>query len=105
MAGDYQVPEGFYYINEFNPKSEYHFALGLNYPNASDHILSDSIQPGGDIYIHGSCVTTGCIPITDGQIEELYVLGGPCQGPGRGFYPRTYFPGELRQSAKRRISE
>ncbi len=74
MEGDYQVPEGFYCINEFNPKSNYHFSLGLNYPNASDRLLSDSLQPGGDIYIHGSCVTTGCIPITDGQIEELYVF-------------------------------
>ena len=35
MEGDYQVPEGFYYINEFNPNSNYHLALGLNYPNAS----------------------------------------------------------------------
>ena len=44
--GDYQVPEGFYYINEFNPNSKYHLSLGLNYPNASDKILSDSIDPG-----------------------------------------------------------
>jgi murein L,D-transpeptidase YafK len=65
MEGDYQVPEGFYYINEFNPRSVYHLSLGLNYPNASDRYLSDAIQPGGDIYIHGSCVTTGCIPIPD----------------------------------------
>jgi murein L,D-transpeptidase YafK len=92
MAGDYQVPEGFYYINEFNPKSEYHFALGLNYPNASDHILSDSIQPGGDIYIHGSCVTTGCIPITDGQIEELYVLAVHAKDLGEDFIPVHIFP-------------
>jgi murein L,D-transpeptidase YafK len=28
MGGDYQVPEGFYYINEFNPKSNYHLSLG-----------------------------------------------------------------------------
>jgi murein L,D-transpeptidase YafK len=92
MAGDYQVPEGFYYINEFNPKSEYHFALGLNYPNASDHILSDSVQPGGDIYIHGSCVTTGCIPITDAQIEELYVLALHAKDLGEDFIPVHIFP-------------
>src|SRR5580658_8593956 len=92
MSGDYQVPEGFYYINEINPKSEYHFALGLNYPNASDHILSDSVQPGGDIYIHGSCVTTGCIPITDGQIEELYVLAAHAKDLGEDFIPVHIFP-------------
>jgi len=92
MAGDYQVPEGFYYINEFNPRSEYHLSLGLNYPNASDLILSDSLQPGGGIYIHGSCVTTGCIPITDGQIEELYILAAHAKDMGEDFIPVHIFP-------------
>jgi murein L,D-transpeptidase YafK len=92
MAGDYQVPEGFYYINEFNPRSEYHLSLGLNYPNESDRILSDSTQPGGDIYIHGSCVTTGCIPITDAQIEELYVLAAHAKDMGEDFIPVHIFP-------------
>ncbi|MFT3823749.1 MAG: L,D-transpeptidase family protein [Chitinophagaceae bacterium] len=92
MQGDYQVPEGFYYINEFNPKSNYHLSLGLNYPNASDRILSDSLQPGGDIYIHGSCVTTGCIPITDQQIEELYILAALAKNGGQDFIPVHIFP-------------
>ena len=74
MDGDYQVPEGFYYINEFNANSTYHLSLGLNYPNPSDKLLSDAMRPGGEIYIHGSCVTVGCIPLTDPMIEELYVL-------------------------------
>jgi murein L,D-transpeptidase YafK len=92
MAGDYQTPEGFYYINEFNPKSEYHLSLGLNYPNASDRLLSDSTEPGGDIYIHGSCVTTGCIPITDSQIEELYILAAHAKDLGEDFIPVHIFP-------------
>ncbi|MEJ0080656.1 MAG: L,D-transpeptidase family protein [Puia sp.] len=92
MAGDYQVPEGFYYINEFNPRSLYHLSLGLNYPNASDRMLCDLSQPGGDIYIHGSCVTTGCIPITDGQIEELYVLAAHAKDMGQGLYSGSYIP-------------
>ena len=92
MQGDYQVPEGFYYINEFNPKSMYHLSLGLNYPNLSDRILSDSIQPGGDIYIHGKCVTTGCIPINDQQIEELYILAAHARNEGQDFIPVHIFP-------------
>jgi murein L,D-transpeptidase YafK len=92
MMGDYQVPEGFYYINEFNPRSQYHLSLGLNYPNASDRILSDSLQPGKDIYIHGSCVTTGCIPITDQQIEELYILASYAKSNGQDFIPVHIFP-------------
>jgi murein L,D-transpeptidase YafK len=92
MAGDYQVPEGFYYINEFNPKSNYHLSLGLNYPNASDRILSDSVMPGGDIYIHGSCVTTGCIPVNNEQIEELYILAAHAKSEGQDFIPVHIFP-------------
>ncbi len=92
LAGDYQVPEGFYYINQFNPNSEYHFALGINYPNASDKILSDSLQPGSGIYIHGSCVTVGCIPIQDQQIEELYLLAVNAKSNGQDFIPVHIFP-------------
>lgn len=92
MQGDYQVPEGFYYINEFNPKSNYHISLGLNYPNASDRILSDSLMPGGDIYIHGSCVTTGCIPVNNEQIEELYILAAHAKNEGQDFIPVHIFP-------------
>jgi murein L,D-transpeptidase YafK len=92
MEGDYQVPEGFYYINVFNPKSTYHMSLGINYPNASDAMLSDSAQPGADIYIHGSCITVGCIPIMDSQIEEVYLLASHARNNGEDFIPVHIFP-------------
>lgn len=92
LQGDYQVPEGFYYINEFNPKSAYHLSLGLNYPNASDRILSDSLRPGGAIYIHGSCVSVGCIPVTDEEIEELYIITSYAKSNGEDFIPVHVFP-------------
>jgi murein L,D-transpeptidase YafK len=92
MQGDYQVPEGFYYVNEFNPRSEYHMSLGINYPNASDLLLSDSVKPGSEIYIHGSCVTVGCIPIMDSQIEELYLITSYTKNNGCDFIPVHIFP-------------
>ena len=92
MEGDYQVPEGFYYVNVFNPKSNYYLSLGINYPNASDKILSDSQRPGGDIYIHGSCVTVGCIPIRDEQIDELYIIAAHAKDQGQDFIPVHIFP-------------
>ena len=92
VEGDYQVPEGFYYINDFNPNSSYHLSLGLNYPNASDKILSDSIRPGSAIYIHGNCVSTGCIAITDFPIEEVYVIASAAKNNGQDFIPVHIFP-------------
>jgi murein L,D-transpeptidase YafK len=92
MEGDYQVPEGFYHINEFNPNSNYHLSLGINYPNASDRILSDASRPGGAIYIHGNCVSTGCLAISDEPIEELYVLASASKNKGQEFIPVHIFP-------------
>ena len=71
--GDRQVPEGFYEIDRFNPESRFHLSLGVNYPNASDRILSDAARPGGDIFIHGKDVSIGCAPIGDAGIEQLYL--------------------------------
>jgi murein L,D-transpeptidase YafK len=90
--GDKQVPEGFYYINEFNPNSNYHLSLGLNYPNASDKILSDINRPGGGIFIHGSCVSTGCIAIQDMPIEEVYIIASRAKANGQDFIPVHIFP-------------
>jgi murein L,D-transpeptidase YafK len=92
MEGDYQVPEGFYYISDFNPRSNYYLSLGINYPNLSDKVLSDSLRPGSEIYIHGSCVTVGCIPITDQQIDELYILAAYAKDQGQDFIPVHIFP-------------
>ncbi|MBK8521294.1 MAG: hypothetical protein IPL54_10605 [Chitinophagaceae bacterium] len=70
----------------------YHLALGLNYPNASDKVLSDTKKPGGDIYIHGNCVSTGCIAIQDYPIEEVYTLAAIAKTNGQDFVPVHIYP-------------
>ena len=93
--GDRQVPEGFYHIDRFNPYSNYHLSLGINYPNPSDRILGIKGRLGGDIFIHGKCVTIGCIPIMDEQIEELYLICVEAKGNGQNNIPVTIFPARL----------
>ncbi|CAN5748519.1 hypothetical protein BH10BAC3_BH10BAC3_40950 [soil metagenome] len=105
FEGDFQVPEGFYYFNEFKPRSNYHLALGINYPNASDRMLSDSIRPGGDVYVHGSCVTVGCIPLTDAPIEELYVLAANTRNAGQDFIPVHVFPVKFKKKKNQEMME
>jgi murein L,D-transpeptidase YafK len=89
--GDFQVPEGFYMINVFNPNSQYHVSLGVNYPNHSDKYWAD-FRAGGDIYIHGGCATVGCIPLRDQQIEEVYLLASMAKEFGQDFIPLHIFP-------------
>ncbi|MEO8471941.1 MAG: L,D-transpeptidase family protein [Chryseolinea sp.] len=93
--GDYQVPEGVYNINHFNPVSNFYLSLGLDYPNASDKILSDKKRPGGEIYIHGNCVTVGCIPLTDDKIKEVYVMALEARNNGQKLIPVHVFPVRL----------
>jgi murein L,D-transpeptidase YafK len=90
--GDYQIPEGIYHIDRFNPKSKYHLSLGLNYPNASDRIRGHPEQPGSDIFIHGGCETVGCIPITNGGIEEVYLLAVWAGANGQEKIPVHIYP-------------
>ncbi|MBX2878239.1 MAG: L,D-transpeptidase family protein [Saprospiraceae bacterium] len=95
--GDLQVPEGCYLIDRMNPNSSYHLSMGLNYPNASDLIRGDQQEPGSDIFIHGGCVTVGCLPITNPKIEELYQLVTQAQSNGQEQVPVHIFPARMRQ--------
>lgn len=73
--GDKQVPEGIYEVDTLNPESEFHLSFRINYPNQADLIRSSREKdPGGDIYIHGDCVSVGCLPMGDEFIEELFWL-------------------------------
>jgi len=89
--GDGQVPEGFYRVVGENPWSQFHLSLRIDYPNRSDRILGDA-RPGGDIFIHGSCVTIGCLPLGDEAIEELFVLVHDARA-GRARVDVHLFPG------------
>ncbi len=90
--GDRQVPEGFYFIEDFNPQSNYHLSLLLNYPNYSDMFFSNAEKPGGGIYIHGGCMTVGCLPMTNEFIEEIYTVCLQARTAGQMYIPVHIYP-------------
>ena len=74
--GDMQVPEGYYTVDKLNPASQFHLSLHVDYPNAADRARGKRNKVpdlGGDIMVHGNCVTIGCIPIEDDPIEEVFL--------------------------------
>jgi murein L,D-transpeptidase YafK len=93
--GDLQSPEGFYEIERFNPESLFHLSMRLNYPNAADRLLSDPDKPGCDIYIHGKDGSTGCAPVGDDSIEELYLIAFDVCNRGQARIPVHIFPGRM----------
>jgi hypothetical protein len=75
--GDGQVPEGVYSIESLNPNSRFHLALRIGYPNAFDRAQAQRegrTNLGGDIMIHGSSVSVGCLAMGDEAAEDLFVL-------------------------------
>ena len=92
---DWQIPEGFYHIDRFQPDSKFYISLGIGYPNTSDKILGVKDNLGCDIFIHGGCATVGCIPITDDQIKELYLVALETQSNSERRIPVHIFPARL----------
>jgi murein L,D-transpeptidase YafK len=90
--GDRQVPEGFYEIDRFNPASRFFLSLGLNYPNAADRRKSTARDPGGDIFIHGDCVSIGCLAMNDNKIQEIYLYALFARNSGQIHIPVYSFP-------------
>lgn len=101
--GDYQIPEGFYTIDRFNPESNFHLSLGIDYPNAADKIKSEHSNLGGDIFMHGSCYSIGCIPITDDWIEELYIFAVEAKNNGQDEIHVHIFPSHLTNEKYQKI--
>ena len=95
--GDRQVPEGYYFIDDFNPKSDYLLSLLINYPNYSDEAIGKQ-KKGGNIYIHGGCVTVGCMPMTDEGIEELYTVCLNAKLSGEEYIPVHIYPTRMNKA-------
>jgi murein L,D-transpeptidase YafK len=93
-SGDRQMPEGFYTIDAFNPTSNYYLSFRVNYPNASDKKFADQLNPGDNIFVHGSCISIGCIPVGDENIKEIYLLAARAKG-GEQDIPIHIFPNKM----------
>jgi murein L,D-transpeptidase YafK len=92
---DLQVPEGFYHISDLNPYSKYYLSMKINYPNASDSIRGVHGHLGNLIFIHGECMSSGCIAITNDRIKELYVYCIEAYNSGQEEIDLTIFPARL----------
>ena len=92
---DLQVPEGFYKISELNPFSKYYLSMEINYPNASDSIRGVRGHLGNHIFIHGSCISSGCLAITNDRIKELFVYCIEAYNSGQEEIGMTIYPARL----------
>ncbi|MDX2346637.1 MAG: L,D-transpeptidase family protein [Legionella sp.] len=74
---DFQIPEGIYQLTAFNPFSQMHLSMKINYPNAFDKkkaLKEGRTQLGGDIFLHGKAESVGCLAIGNHAIDQLFML-------------------------------
>ncbi len=89
--GDWQAPEGFYYVPpaRLNPWSRYHLAFNLGYPNKYDRYHG---RTGSALMVHGKCVSIGCFAMTNKRIDEIYTLMDAAYKKGQPFVRVHIFP-------------
>jgi murein L,D-transpeptidase YafK len=89
--GDRQAPEGFYLVSEdqLNPRSKYHLAFNVGFPNAYDRAFG---RTGADIMVHGDCTSSGCYAMTDGVMEEIYILAREALDGGQSSFMIQAYP-------------
>jgi murein L,D-transpeptidase YafK len=94
--GDGQAPEGFYSVSagQMNPQSSYHLAFDVGYPNEFD---AARYRTGSLIMVHGDCRSSGCFAMTDGRIEEIYLLAHEALRQGQERFAVHIFPFALTQ--------
>lgn len=74
---DSQIPEGIYKLVNFNPFSNMHLSMMINYPNAFDRkkgYQDRRKKLGNNIFIHGSNLSVGCLAIGNKAINQLFTL-------------------------------
>jgi murein L,D-transpeptidase YafK len=89
--GDRQAPEGFYLVSldQMNPRSKYHLSFNIGFPNAYDRAYG---RTGQDIMVHGDCTSAGCYAMTDGVVEEIFILARQALEGGQAAFQIQAYP-------------
>lgn len=89
--GDRQAPEGFYDIKpwQMNPKSSYHLAFNMGYPNNFDRAHG---RTGSNLMVHGACSSAGCYSMSDEQVEQIYAFARDAFRGGQEAFQVQAFP-------------
>jgi hypothetical protein len=92
--GDYQAPEGFYFLDRgsMNPLSSFHLSMDMGYPNVFDRHHG---RTGDLLMIHGNSVSVGCFAMTDVSIEQIYTLVDAALKNGQPLVRVHSFPFEM----------
>jgi len=88
--GDNRTPEGTYWLDLRNPRSDYFLSIRISYPNETDRrsARKKGVDPGGQIMIHGqpnaptysagyyrqADWTNGCIAVSNSDMIDIWLM-------------------------------
>lgn len=88
--GDNRTPEGTYWLDLRNPRSDYFLSIRISYPNETDRKVArqKGVHPGGQIMIHGqpntptysagyyrqADWTNGCIAVSNSDMIDIWLM-------------------------------
>lgn len=88
--GDNRTPEGHYWLDLRNDRSDYFLSIRISYPNAEDRreAKREGVDPGGQIMIHGqpntptysagyyrkTDWTNGCIALSNSDMIDIWLM-------------------------------
>jgi len=88
--GDNRTPEGRYWLDVRNDRSDYFLSIRISYPNERDRLEAAhrGVPPGGQIMIHGqpnapsysaayyrqSDWTNGCIAVSNSDMIDIWLM-------------------------------
>ena len=90
-TGDWQSPEGIYKVEarQLNPKSRWHRAFNLGFPNAYDKSYG---RTGSYLMVHGGCSSVGCYAITNSAVDDVFKLASAALAAGQSSFQVQAFP-------------
>ena len=90
QEGDYRTPEGRYWLDLRNDRSDYFLSIRISYPNERDRLEAarEGVPPGGQIMIHGqpniptysaayyrqTDWTNGCIAVSNSDMIDIWLM-------------------------------
>jgi murein L,D-transpeptidase YafK len=95
---DGQIPEGIYRLTTFNPFSNWHLSMMIDYPNDFDRTQAAKEgrhQLGSNIFLHGKAKSVGCLAVGDKAIDQLFLLA---RRVGLSHVKLVIAPNDLRRS-------
>lgn len=93
-----ELPEGIYYVENFEPQSGLYLAIKINYPNTIDNYYIKNNTSMPSVHICGQCFSSGNFGVGESNIKEIYLFTIYATSNGQSRIPVHIFPCRMNET-------